>query len=319
MVTTVRNSAQWVALRMLRYLGVTSFDPKPDTGGNPDDNRTYLAEGDLDDIAGILTAALQDIFEDGPASLSNVSTGGALFAPATVTLNVTQGVAATQIVAGWQDWMNGCSVLVAGDGFVNEWQNRTGLLRRPYLGLTAQGVQATVYCNAIELPRGVKNVLEPVSIAGGHDLHPCGDRAEFDRHGGCHLHSPAVHMGWPHAYFVETRYDETLPYLPVFLRVAPAPQAALPLTFRARLNPPVIAVEDLGTSDFDPAVMPPIPGEWVESIYLPYCLQRFTGSALFKNAEARPEIARQYQEARKKLAGFKPQISRKGGLVAFRP
>lgn len=319
-MATTRNSAQWCALRMLRYLGVTTLAPKPDPtpDDGPDDSETYLAEGDLDEIASIQTAALQDIFDDAPAQISNVSTGGALFAPATITLNVTQGSSTVSVVSGWLPWMAGCSCLVGGDGFINEFVTSTAL-RRPFMGATATGVQATVFGNAILLDPSVKNVLGPVEVPGQCPLLACSDRAEFDRVSGCHFLSCNVQSGWPAFYLVETRYDPALDYLPVYLRIAPTPQSALPITFKAKLNPPVVSVDDLGTSDNDPSRMLPIPGQWVESIFLPYCIQRLTGTPLFSKADAKPEIARQFAEAKKKLAKFKPQLARTGGLMAFRP
>lgn len=302
---------------MLQYLGITDFSPRPDAA-DVDAGRTYLDPdgGLLDDIAGIITAALQEIFQDGPASLSEIPFGRNLYAPATITLNVVQGLAATVVVSGMQDWMNGCSVQIAGDGFVNELANRTGLLRRPYLGPTATAVQATVYGNSIELEQDVRAVLEPVTAGLDGELMPCGDRAAFDRFGGCRLHSQFVEIGRPCAYIVEHQYDETLDYLPTFLRVTPAPCEAQPVTFRAKIYPPTITVEDLGDQDDDPGAAFPIPGRWVESILLPYCLQRFTGSALFKNAEAKAEIARQYAAAKATLANTRPQVSRANGSYA---
>ena len=320
MVTTVRNSCQWLALRKLSYLGIPDFASAPTTAV-PDSTRNYLTDGMLDEIAGIQTASLQDIFEDGPAALSQVDFGVNLYAPTTITLNVVQNQGFVTLPAGggYLPWMNGCSVLIQGDSFLNEWANNTGLLRRPYMGATANGVQATVFGNAVELPQDVKNVLEPVRAGFHSPLTPCGSRLEYDELSGCHFFSSFVRQGMPRHFLVESRYDATLDYLQTFLRVAPVPMVAQPLAFIAKLNPYVVTVDDLGDNDTDPGTLVNIPGRWIESIFLPYCLQRFTGTALFKNETVKPEIARQYQEAKKKLAGFRPQISRKGGAIAYRP
>ena len=319
MTSTVRNSAQWCALRLLRYIGVTSFDAAPG-GQDPDSARQYLAEGDLDDVAGIMTAALQDIFADGPASLSEIADGAILHAPAPLVLNVSGGSPSTVLVSGWQDWMSGCSVAIPGDSFVNEFRNRDGLLRRAYLGATVAGVVATVYGNTVELAVGTKTVMDPVRATFDGLLYGCADRGEFDAIGACNHFSTSVRCGRAEGYFVETLYDDTLPYAPTYLRVAPAPGYSQPVNFRAKLLPPTINATDLGDSTYDPVVTLPVPGQWIESIFIPYCLQRFTGSPSFKNEAAKPEIARQFAAARLKLAGFCAQISRHGGgNYAFRP
>ena len=87
-----RNSAQWVALRLLGFLGVTSLAEQPPSTDASATSQTYVTPGLLDDMAGLITAALQQIALDGPAVLSETPTGGAVFAPTAITLNVTATV-----------------------------------------------------------------------------------------------------------------------------------------------------------------------------------------------------------------------------------
>lgn len=313
-----RNSAQWVALRLLAYLGVTSLADPPPANDASASGAVYVTPGLLDDMAGILTAALQQIALDGPAVLSEVSTGAALFPPTSITLNVVQGNAATQLASGFLSWMVGCTVAIAGDGFQNEFVNGTGRLRRPYLGPTAQGVTATVYGNAVRLPISTRNVLAPVIVGGHGELAPATTREDFDRVSGAGQHCGwgNLRQGHPHCYFVGTEYDETLSYLTRTLRIAPSPLEPLPLSFRAKVDPLTITVDDLGDDDNDPAVMfPGVAGQYTESILLPYCLQLLTGHPLWKpdNPNAAAEIARRAALAKQRLNEFKGQASGSAG------
>jgi hypothetical protein len=313
-------------MRLLEYWGVTSLVAAPDAV-SPDANLIYLTPANLPGIAGIINASMQDIFEQGPAALSQVRQGANLFAPANITINVTSG-STTTTPTGFVSWMNGCTVVIQGDAFANEFVDGAGTLLRPYLGTTATGVPAVVYCDSVQLASNVKNVVEPVNVVDPvipgpyhRPLQACLSRDEFDNisYRNFLWVGLPVQVGRPRIFLAESRYNAAVNYLPIFLRIAPAPLYGTALTFVAKLLPPTIGISDLGTDSSDPGTMLPIPGDWVDSILVPYCLQRMTGTPLFRREELIPEIGRQYKEARAKLESFKPQISARGGRFAFRP
>lgn len=68
------------------------------------------------------------------------------------------------------------------------------------------------------------------------------------------------------------------------------------------VNTVTVTTSDTGGGEADPGTLLPIVDEAVESVLLPIALQRFTGTAGFKNEAAKPEIARQYKTAKDKLS-----------------
>ena len=318
---TGEKTCQWIALRLLAYAGITSLAAAPSP---PAENASYVVDGDLEDIAGIITASLQDLFHDGGARFSEAPLAFNLRPPYATLLQVTPGQRAVTVPAGTTldlTAYSGCTVQINGDPWTNTLTNGTGLLARPYGG-TAGGTQpATLYGDAILLPQDALSVLEPVRVAE-HLLAPCADADEFERAGGrrCGQAYPnAGPTGFPCRWWVESRYDDTLDYLPLWLRFAPVPAVAVsvPVSCRVRQNPPTITAEDLGDDTLDPGVTLPVPGRMVESVLLPYCLQRFTGHPLYKNEAAKGEIARQFQAAQSKVKAVRPMVARQQAGYKF--
>ena len=96
------------------------------------------------------------------------------------------------------------------------------------------------------------------------------------------------------------------------LRLAPLPTAEDRLTLEALIAAPTFATADIyagGNPSADPGTKIPVPAPYALSVFLPVVLQRLTGSPYWKNAEAQPEIKRQYDAARQILAKLYPQGS----------
>lgn len=304
-----------IASRCLPLIGVYSFD----TSVNQNDaSKRPVCDGDKTFIAGCITGAMGEMFEDGPASLSEDRYSSVLLGPTGITLNVTQYSTAITGVTAWNARMIGQTVRIQGDAQDNVFISQTTLLR-PYMGVTAAGISATVFGDAIQLPQGTDSVLEPVEIPLISPLL-CAKSAEEFRAWGVPYQTPGNRRpdsnyylernkpgGQPSIWFAEGRLTPTLTYLPIFLRVNPMPGQDYPITLRRKLEPPVLALADIGTPDTPSTFVLPVP--WHESVLLPYVLQRFTAHEAFLNKDAKQEINRQYQAARVKLLSWTPSGS----------
>ena len=329
-MSTTRNSAQWLALRLLAYEGVTSFSTSA-ASNDPDNNNPGLQANTLEDIAGVITAGLQELFDDAPNVINEQRLACNLHAPTTLTLTMTADSANCVVTSGWASWMLGCRVNIAGDGFLNEIVGYTSAgtvvaLLRPFGGSSGSGVSATVYQDAIRLDSNgisnlasglaVQNVIDPVELVGRRLLIPDGTREVFYARGGILPYSgDAIIVNEPTHYFVDSRYDPTASVLPLYLRIAPAPGQFWPIVFRARVYPLQITVANLGDDTTDPGVMFPIPSGIIESILLPYCLQRLTGHSAFRNDSAKAEIARQFASAKNRLQSLVPGVGNTQGVA----
>lgn len=306
-------TCQVVGKRLLRDLGVVSLDASTPAG-----QQFPIQPGDLDDIAGVMTATIQELSDVGPTEARNRDTGAWLNAPTTVTVAVTQGSNVIAIT-GFQAWMLGCTINIQGDNYNNEINDQTHL-SRPYLGGTGT-TTGTVYGDCVQLDETIGQILDPVQIPPQWPLIAAGDRAQFMQIAGYPLVTDAngAPYGWPGwwftqkaigrpvAWFVDSYYDSTKTYLPRRLRVGPMPDQIYSLAFRVGLNPIRIDTSDIdGAAHADPGTVIPVPSTWVESIFIPMCRKRVSGLAQFRNAASLKEIDRAYAQAVKTMqsAGF---------------
>ena len=302
--------AMFVAKRALRYIGVNTLDGT----AAPE----ILQAGDLDEVAACINGAMQEIWDAAPAESKTQPSGIQFRAPTQVTVSVTPYSTAIT-VTGWAAWMIGCTVRITGDDQDNEIVNQT-TLAMPFSGPNAGSVSATVYNDCIQLPTNVSGILGPVLLQNFRSLHPCDTQEEFIRFAG----APAVTdsgghsaswlffsfrkiIGIPLAWFVQGAIDFSSAYTNRRLRIAPMPDSNYKLSYRVTMNPPIYSSADLTSA----GVTFPLPNAWVESILLPIVLQRFTGSAAFKNEAARVEIGRQYKQALSILANTRGQRTTK--------
>lgn len=306
-------TASTVGKRLLRDLGITSLDP-----ATPSGQQFPIQPGDLDDIAGIMTATIQELSDIGPTEARNRDTGSYLNAPTQVNLSCTQG---SSVFSGFSPaaWMLGCTIRVVGDGYDMEINDATHF-NRPFLGGTG-ATTGTVYGDCVQLDETIGQILPLVQIPPQWPLIAANTREQFMQISGYPLvtDSNGAPYGWPGwwftqkaigrpvAWFVDSYYDSTKTYLPRRLRVGPMPDQAYSLAYRVGLNPIRIDVTDIdGAAHADPGVAIPVPSTWVELIFIPMCRKRVSGLAQFRNAASLKEIDRAYAQAVKGMqsAGF---------------
>lgn len=321
-------TAQQIALRLAKYIGVTSLDPAdPANTANP--LKPALVPGDIDDIVAAINGGLQELWDFAPAAMRYQRIGSFLRAPMPVTVDA-QNYSKTVTIHGYEPWMAGCSLRFNGDVADNEIHTETTLLRE-YLGATATGVSATVYHDCITPDSSVLEIVGPVEIPQVRRLENAGSRAEFycyDRtqvggddygHIWIKLNATAKQPAQPWAYFVDTDYSPDQDGLSVRLRFLPVPDTTYPIAYGARINAPSITAQDIGTTD-DPGTTFPIPGNWDESVLLPMALKRFSGHPSFGagNPFAGAEIDRQYKMALKITGGETPNRASVKMICTFR-
>jgi hypothetical protein len=245
-------TVQQIALRMLRYIGVTQFTPQA-----PGSELESLNPGDLEDVANAITGALQEIAALGPAEAREAPGYAVLHAPANITFTAANGSNVISGVSGWQSWMQGCTVRVSGDDQDNEILSQTRLARA-YLGGTGS-VGATVYGDTITLDDTVAKVIAPLWLPNQLPLHPAQNRREFMRLGGYPLitdtnglaaglpfylyYRKPVSRPW--TWFIDAAYDASLGYTQRRIRFSPMPAQAYSVAYTAAMNPPRVTKADI--------------------------------------------------------------------------
>jgi len=303
-----------VAKRLLRDLGVTALSPSV-----PQGQPSPIERGDKEDIAQIMSAAFQEIYDDGPLEMSQRPGSCYLHAPIAVTFTATQGSNTVSAVTTYASWMEGCTLRCDGDGQDNELINAT-TLARPYTGTTGS-TAGTVYADAYSFDDTIQHIMEPVFCGNAQALQwpimMAGDAEEFARVGGwpplsgdnSSFGAGGLSQWWygfsrksignrPFAWLADAYYDPTLAYLKRRIRFAPIPTEQLSIGFTASHNPPRITADQIvegGTA------LLPIPNGWVESIYIPICRQLLTGHGLFTAENSKGEIMRAYSKAKARL------------------
>jgi len=255
MSTYTIPSVQQIALRMLRYIGVTSLLPQPATS-----ELESIGPGDLEDVANAISAAMQEMASIGPLEAKEAPGFAVLNAPTTITLNLTAQNNAMVVASGWQSWMQGCTVRVAGDDQDNEILSQT-TLARAYMGSTANGVAATVYGDTITLDDTIGKVAAPLWLPNQLPLWPAKNRDEFLRLGGYPLVTDVNGMATglpfylyyrkpiarPWTWFIDAAYDLSLGYTQRRIRFSPMPDQAYSVAYVAGINPPRVTSADIQT------------------------------------------------------------------------
>lgn len=310
-------TVQALALQLGRDLGITTLDPAENVSNT---NQRGVTTQDKLALLLAINGALQEIFKDGPSSVSESHTGDIIRVPAAVTLTASQFSATISGLTTYAAWMVGCTIRIAGDSDDNEIVSQT-TLARPFLGSTG-ATTGTVYADAIPLDSTISHILGNVRIQGLPGLCVVGTREEFDRsmgvtdygsgeYGGDASTSVTVddnkQIGDPSVGFVDTRYRSTLNVQPKFLRFNRLPVVARPLRFRAKLTPPLYTVDNIGTDiTVEPDVSLAIDN--AESILYAIARKRISGDPLFGALDALPEIDRQYRHAIAQLGSSQPYV-----------
>lgn len=307
---TVRD----IALILLRDFGVRSLDPASNLNNR---NARGISTGDLEAVCQYINGALQELFNDGPAAISERPLGEVLRPETAVTLTATQYSKTISAVTTFASWMVGCTIRIAGDSYDNELLSSTELAR-PYMGTTGSSKTASVWGDAVQVASNVSHLITPINLVGSTRLEVVTTRQQFQYVANDAnirgLRDIGVQesltynkvIGTPAWAFVDTRYDTAATYLPKILRVAPMPGQAFTVVGKLKVTPPVITPANIDNGDHttDPNVT--LAADWLESVVLPIARQRASSDALFCNKDGLGEIARQFVIARAIMKGETP-------------
>ena len=253
-------TVQQAARPLLAAIGVTQLTPQP-----PGSELETLQPQNLDDAALCLTAAMQEMHQMQPLENMEQASGGFLNAPTPVTLTATQGSAAVSLTSGYDSWMKGCTIRIAGDSQDNQILTATGAgpyagtLAVPYSGSSGSGISATVYGDFLALPPSASRAISPVTLPNQLPLVICENYEEFLRlagyplitdAGGCPIPSPFFYfiqksVSRPRIVYAQGAYDSTMGYVPRGLRFAPMPDVAYPVGFRVAMTAPRWTRDDI--------------------------------------------------------------------------
>jgi len=315
-------TVQELALRLLKYIGVTSLDSNAAGNGR---NTMGLADGDIEDVAAAINGALQEIFAQGPVFGNEDRYADVLRAPQAVTVSIPSQYSKTCTITGYQSWMMGCTIQIDGDPQQNEIRGASELLR-PHAG-TAGIMGATVWADALALPDYTIAVVEPVEMPLLPFLQPVSDRFQFRSYnqpfqptsrrgsqGGNYTRYITANkqVGIPVVYLMERLFTRATGEHQIFLRVNPMPQTAYPISMGVTQKPISITSADIIGTGTDPLGI--IPSDLHESIVLPVSVQRFSGHPAFKGASSPGEMMRQYKMALQQLKAMKPGNNRETAI-----
>lgn len=310
-------TAQEMVLDLLQYIGVYGFQ----SPGANSLNESSSDEADVVKAVAAVNAALQEVYSDGPDSLRHRKRAQFFHQPTPITLTAGQGIVLATATTTLPTWMKGCSILIAGDGDLNEITAIDGAnltLLRGYIGAGAAGILATVYSDAAVLDADIEALLEPVEITPNIKLRPAQSRTHFDHLAysrqdydvgglrGNYTSGTNKQIGIPTLYLAEDQIDQQL-----VLRLNPMPPSNLNVTFNCQLAPQVITRKDDidEEGDTDPGTeFTSIPSFMVESILLPIARQKFFTHPALKNNEARGAVQAEYSAAKLSLT-TKPRRS----------
>jgi len=299
---------QELALRLAKFIGVTSLDPN-DPSNIPPTFQRGLQPGDVEELAACINAGLQEIWDLMPTALRFVRCGMALPGPAPVTLDLTQGSATVAAFTGHAAWMNGCAVEMAGER--NEIVD-VGALLFPYEGASGSAIAALVYGDAVVPLAGTVSVVGPLWI-GNREVRLLEERETFERRKAV---DPG-RKGVPEVAWVEMRADPPVPLLVARLRFYPIPDRPLRLVYGARLSVPSVTAADLASATPVPGF--PIPHGWDEAVLLPLAVNRLSIHPDFLiTSTQKTEIPRQAEAARRIVLGARPMRGEGRMIPVFR-
>lgn len=272
-----------------------------------------------------MNGALQELYGKASPWVRQDERGVLLHAPARVTLYVMAGGRDVEFLAGWANWMGGCTVVIDGSAIDNQFRDDgdVNVLKYPYDGATA-AFGATVYHDCVTLDADVMEVIRPVRV----DRVPLGPMVSAeapvfasetgDDDYGFHRRkvssTPVVRVAdlsnRPLGYAVETWSNAGMSAPRIRLRLKPAPAAEHHLDYRAMLVPPLVVTNLASTAEL------PVPHGFVESLFFPIARQRLSASPFFRaDGVALQEIARAYHEALALLESLDPRKESGARLV----
>lgn len=249
-----------------------------------------------------MNEAFQDLFGKGKPWVREDDRGFVVNPPATVTIAVTNGSKAGTIT-GWQSWMTGCTIVIAGAGVDNQIRNAAAAvtLKFPYSGPTGSH-SATVYHDSIDVGTDVLEItgevkldrvpLAPMSKDTPRLLGRSNEDFGYHRHGYSTPAAPdvAATAGRPLGYSMETWSPDGTTAPVSRMRIYPAPASGGFLEFPVMLVPP--RVDDISTDD-----TLPIPFQFIESIFQPIAVKKLRSCPFWRGIVAEADINEAYQNA----------------------
>lgn len=297
-------TAQALALRMAKHIGVMSFDPDDPSNTMPTFNRG-LQTGDFEELTACINGALQEIWSTAPTAVSHYRQEVTLPAPVTTTLTLTQGSTAIAAFTGYAPWMAGCTLMVEGGQEALEIASGTAL-RAPYHEASGT-VNAMIYADAVTLTSETMSLLEPLEChapgKAARKLRMVLSYEEYQQESEAALRR----RGMPEAAYLETLYAFAPVSHTLRLRVTPMPTEPVVLSFGSRLNVPAVVPTDISTLP-DPQRRFPLPGGWDESVVLPLANRRLATHPDFVSltTAVRQEIVEQAKTAHRILRSVSP-------------
>lgn len=270
--------------------------------------------------------ALQEMTGLAPALWFKTRRGGRIYAPVTLTIGtVTGGTASfsTSGISGWASWMNGCSILIAGEKWnriIDVIGSTAYLLNVPLA--SGSNVSATVYCDSVSIDTDIIQILNKVQLNDRYDLDMAGTYEDLQY---------ALYSSWndpfgsgmagtdetrptsnviPRLSFVETFYKSSFSEPAKRMLLAPMPIAAGLFNFAARIAPPKFATSDIygaGPGYADPLTPIPVEDSLAIAIFQPIARKRWMACPWWNNDEAAKEIERQYEVAMALVSEMFPQ------------
>lgn len=292
--------------RQAATLLFTNFAPEereiPDNDLYPGRNASVLAA---------MNGALQEVFGKTSPHQRSAKRAAMLYAPAQITVSVTEGSSSATVTAGWVSWMEGCGLVIDGHDYDNrilKHASGTLTLEAPYAGTTGS-VSATAYCDSVSPGEDVMDIHDPLKI-DNRLIHPKTTRkAGVERaedYGDSFLGSVDIEprlsasTGYPTHYHLDNYADTANKASVIRIRLSQAPKVKSILQYRAKLRPPqIVRLED--TADL------PIPHDFIESLFMPIARHHLMSSPFFRNTDAADDIAARYQDALNELKAAAPQ------------
>jgi hypothetical protein len=290
-------------MRTLADIAEAALDYTDVSGGA--ENLSSATDRQLKALCMAIGGALQELYAAKPEAF-RLRAGAVLKAPASQSVTLTAGSSAVSL-AGFGRDLRGCSVKTGAlyNQIAPSAASPGAALVTPWSGATGTET-LTAYSDAILV---ASPVLGDVHLEGYGPLKPVPDRASYTaardeyRIADYGMRQPTVARprwsGQPEVWWAEAA---AVGGQQVYLRFAPLPEREYRVTYDLACNPAVPEIADLSGG-----FALPVPDDFADSILLPYVLQRWTGSPWFRNAEAVPEIGRQYKVAAAMLADWGAQ------------
>jgi hypothetical protein len=262
-------------------------------------------------VAGALNGAFQRLFADNGPWVRKDPRAVLIYAPTQVTVAVVTGSNGATFT-GWQSWMAGCLIVIAGDAAENRIKNdfATAVLKIPYGGTTGTKT-ATVWCDVVSIGTDVFEVHEPVRFKGGK-LTPLAANgipsslATMNDYGTPSFvnivdsdQGMVQSAGTPRFYAVDTWTKNATTPSGLRLTLSPVPDKSGPLEYETTLQPPMV-------SDLSLVAELPIPLGLADSVFLPIATMMLFDSPFFRGVMIPEAITSKYQAAMAVIAKLNP-------------